>query len=175
MKFTELYNKTLISEALKYHIENGLSVTETIFRLGSDAHVDFINEVRTLWKEGKIELSDDDLIIIEKLKTGTKAVTRDGKEVVLDTPSRITEPGRKRKFRVWRDSGKKDDEGRIIAKKIEWGDPNMKVRNMDDGARKSFLARHQCHLKKDKDAAGWWACNVHLFHKQLGLESDKPW
>jgi hypothetical protein len=175
MKFNEYYKKEQLSENLKYHLDHDLSITESIFRLGSESFCDLVCEIRRLFLEGEIELSENDKFIVEKLKTGTKAVTKDGKKVVLDTPERISESGSKKKFRVWRDSGKKDDKGNIIAKKIEWGDPNMKVKNYDDKARKSFLARHRCHLKNDQDAPGWWACNVHKFAKVLNLSSDKPW
>lgn len=175
MKFNEYYKKEAISENLQYHIDEGMGLGD-VFRLGSDAYAELVCEVRQLWEDGKITgLSENDKFIIEKLKTGTKAVTKDGKKVVLDTPSRITEPNKKKKFRVWRDSGKKDADGNIIAKKIEWGDPNMKVKNYDKKAADSFQARHQCDQKNDMDAPGWWACNVARWHKELGLESDYPW
>lgn len=175
MKFKEYYNSCIISENLKYHLDKGLTLSECIFRFGSDSYCDLINEVRKLYFDNKIELSEDDKIIVERLKTGIKAVNKNGKSVTLDLPSRITDKNKKKKFRVWRDSGKKTENGDIIAFKIEWGDPNLNIRNNDDVARKSFLARHKCHLKKDQNTAGWWACNVHLFHKQLNLVSDKPW
>lgn len=167
-----------ISENLKYHIKEHVSISECVFRLGSDAYCDFINEIRNLYTDNKIILNDNDKFIIENLKTGTKAIykPRGGKEksVVLDTPAK----GGRKKFYVYRDSGKKDNDGNIIAKIIEWGDPNMTVKNCDEGARKSFLARHKCSektLEKDGMKAGWWACNVHRFAKQLSLECDKPW
>ena len=45
-------------------------------------------------------------------------------------------------------------------KKISFGDPNMKNRNNEDGARANFMARHNCAEKKDKSKAGYWACRV---------------
>ena len=45
-------------------------------------------------------------------------------------------------------------------KKINFGDPSMKNRNNDDGARANFMARHNCAEKKDKSKAGYWACRV---------------
>jgi hypothetical protein len=174
MKFKDFYYSQMISENLQYHIDHNLSITESIFRLGSDAYCDFVNEVRRLYLEDALELSEDDKFIVEKLKTGSKGKYQ-GKEVSLDSPMRIKESGSKKKFRVYRDSGRKDADGNTIAKKIEWGDPKLSVKNFDDKARKSFLARHKCSTKKDQDTPGWWACNIHLFWKQLGLSSDKPW
>lgn len=175
MKFYSFEEYKLMNESVKYHIDNDLSITESIYRIGSDAYCDFVNEVRKLNAEGKIQLSDVDKFIVERLKTGTKAVYKprggNEKEVVLDSPER----GGRKKFFVYRDSGRKNADGKIIAKIIEWGDPKLTVKNDDEKAAKSFRARHRCTEKTDKDTAGWWACNVHKFWKQLGLKSDNPW
>lgn len=181
MKLLDIKTHSQISEALRYHIDNELSITESVFRIGSNSYADFVCEVRKLWYTGKINLSENDQFIVENLKTGEKAVfqkrgERD-KQVVLDSPKRLPK-GEKKKFHVYRDSGKKTDSGEIIAVEIQWGDPKLSVKNCDEGARKSFLARHQCAektLEKDGMKAGWWACNVHRFWKELGLECDKPW
>lgn len=164
-----------LSESLQYHIDNKLSITESIFRIGSEGYADFVNEVRRLHSIGGIELSADDTFIVEKLDTGKTGI-HDGKKVKLDSPTRISDGDHK--FQVFRDSGKKNADGEIIAKRIAWGDPNSTIKNDDDAARESFLARHKCSektLEKDGMDAGWWACNVHRFWKQLGLSSDKPW
>ena len=42
-----------VSENLKYHVENNLTLSESIFRVGSDAYLDLINEARELWKDDK--------------------------------------------------------------------------------------------------------------------------
>lgn len=178
MKLYNIETYNTITEALKYHIDNKLTITESIFRIGSSSYADFVCETRELYFKGLIELCEADQFIVEKLKTGTKAVLskrgQSEKEVVLDSPERLPKGDRK-KFIVYRDSGKKNKDGKIIAFEIKWGDPKRTVKNHDDAARKSFLARHKCSEKKDMNKAGWWACNVHLFWKQLGLESDKPW
>lgn len=167
------FEEYLISDSLKYHLDNGLTITETIHRVGSDSYYNLVNEVRSLYNDGRIELTEDDKIIVERLKTGVRAVTRDGKSVTLDSPS--YSKNKKKKFVVYRDSGKKNKDGKIIAKKIEFGDPNLKIKNSDPEASKSFRARHKCDQKKDKDTAGWWSCNIHLFAKQLGLSSTSKW
>jgi len=50
-------------------------------------------------------------------------------------------------------------------KRIFFGDAKggLKARVADADARKSFAARHQCHLKKDKLAAGYWACRINRY------------
>lgn len=165
-----------IDENVKYHIENELTISESIYRIGSDAYLDFVNKLRELNENNLIQLSPNDKFIVEKLKTGTKAKYQ-GETVNLDTPRRTRgdEPG---KFIVFRDGGKKTPEGDIKAVRITWGQPGATIKNGDEEARKSFLARHKCSektLEKDGMSAGWWACNVHKFWKQLGLSSDLPW
>lgn len=172
MKYLQNLNSYTISNNLKYHIEKGLSLTECVFMIESEAYCDVINEARDLYNKGFIELYGDDLILIERLKTGVEAIYQ-GRKVKLDVPSRIQSDTKK--FRVYHDCGKRDKDNNIVATKIEWGDPNSQVRNDNDAARKSFLARHKCNEKKDQCTAGWFACNIHLFAKQLGLKSSKPW
>ena len=42
-------------------------------------------------------------------------------------------------------------------------------------ARKSFAARHQCHLKKDKTKAGYWACRLNKFGHLFGGRSTNSY
>lgn len=170
------FNTFKVSQHLEYHIDKGLTLSECIFRYGSESHLALLNETRNLYAEGKIELSETDQFIVEKLKTGQKGLYK-GREVVLDLPDRNTTI-KDKKFRVFTDSGQKDENGNIIAIKHEWGASGYKVRNADDAARKSFLARHGCHTKpeaKDPKNKIFWVCNVALFWKQLNLTSDKEW
>ena len=96
-------------------------------------------------------------------------------KVKLDSPER----GGNKKFIVYRNTGRTDKEtGEIVAKKIEWGDPNLTVKNDDPGRAKSFWKRHKCDSKQKQDpnTAGFWACyGPSLFGKQLGLKATNPW
>jgi hypothetical protein len=160
---------SVLSEGLKYHIENNLSISTSVFRIGSDSWCDLVNEVRKLNDQGLIEVNDNDQFIL-MTEAGGKGIYQ-GKEVPLDSPKR----GGSKKFYVFVNSGRKNAEGRVIAKKIAWGDPNLTVKNQSDERRKSFLARHKCSTKKDRTTPGWWACNVNRYAKQLGLVSTKKW
>lgn len=59
---------TVVSEALKYHIENGLPLTENIFRVGSESYYDLFNEARKL--KAKDILSEVDIKILEDSDIG---------------------------------------------------------------------------------------------------------
>lgn len=80
-----------------------------------------------------------------------------GKKVTLDSPTR----GDVKRFKVYVDSGKKDKDGNVIAKKVNFGSEKgskLRVRKNDPKARKSFAARHQCDTAKDKTTARYWSC-----------------
>lgn len=181
-----------ISENLKYHIENKISLTDNVFRVYSENYFALVNEVRNLWKEGKIELNEEDTLMVEsslgeKVKVNGEIVYLDapyileyeteedilaeakhrGKNVKLNKPFRTA--GGPKKFAVY----VKSKSGNI--KKVTFGDPNLRVRNKNKGAAKSFRARHKCDQKKDRTTAGYWSCNVGRYAKQLGLSSSNSW
>ena len=179
-----------ISESLQYHIDNGLTLTNNIFRVYSKSYFDLVNEVRNLWKEGKIELNEEDTLMVEsdlgqRVKIRGEIVYLDapyiveeeediieeaehrGKKVNLNKPFRT--PGGPKKFAVY----VKSSGGGV--KKVTFGDPNLRVRNRNKGAAKSFRARHKCDQKKDRTTAGYWSCNVGRYAKQLGLSSKNSW
>lgn len=184
-----LKEKTEISEALQYHIENNLSLTDNVFRVYSKGYFDLVNEVRNLWSQGKIHLNEEDTMMVEsnlgeRIKIGEEIVYLDapfeidedevleeakhrGKNVKLGKPFRT--PGGPKKFAVY----VKSKNGGV--KKVTFGDPKLKVRNRNKGAAKSFRARHRCDQKKDRTTAGYWSCNVGRYAKQLGLSSSNSW
>ena len=181
-----------MSDALKYHVENGLTLTNNIFRAYSESYFNLVNEVRTLWENGKIKLNEEDTLMVEsdlgkKVMINGKIVYLDapfiyeeeedeevleeakhrGKNVKLNKPFRTS--GGPKKFAVY----VKSKSGGI--KKVSFGDPNLRVRNKNKGAAKSFRARHKCDQKKDRTTAGYWSCNVGRYAKQLGLSSSNSW
>ena len=74
-----------------------------------------------------------------------------GRKVELNKPKR----GGSKKFYVY---VKNPKTGNI--KKVEWGARGMSVGISDPKRRKSFAARHRCHLTKDKTTASYWACRT---------------
>jgi hypothetical protein len=181
-----------VSDALKYHIDNGMSLTDNVFRVYSEGYFDLVNEVRELYNEGKIDLNEEDRLMVEsdlgkKVKVGKDYIYLDapyiyeteteedilteakhrGKKVNVGKPFRT--PGGPKKFAVYvRKPG-----GGI--KKVTFGDPGLRVKNANKKAAKSFRARHNCKDKKDRTTAGYWSCNVGRYAKQLGLSSSNSW
>ena len=181
-----------MSDALRYHVENGMTLTNNIFRAYSESYFNLVNEVRELWQKGKIKLNEEDTLMVEsdlgkKVMVNGKLIYLDapfmnededdeevleeakhrGKNVKLGKPFRTS--GGPKKFAVY----VKSKSGGV--KKVSFGDPNLKVRNRNKGAAKSFRARHKCDQKKDRTTAGYWSCNVGRYAKQLGLSSSNSW
>jgi hypothetical protein len=191
LQLNESYDeyKNSINEHIRYHIQNELGISDSIFRIGSDAYLDFVNEMRTLYSEGKIQVSEDDQFILEKLFTGKKGTWKNPKTekketVTLDDPRLLNDPDDWHLYQVYRPakSGEKDkDTGLPKVVEIRFGTktasdkPDVREIHQDPSRRSAFLARHNCKEKKDEWASGWWSCNIHLFYKQLGLKTADPW
>lgn len=173
--FSEYIGESRVSENLKYHIDNSISIVETVFRPGSDSHIELLTEARELYKSGKLRLRKEDAILFDTTDLGKTAMYEGtlvpldlpledfilneakykGREVKLNYPTR----GGKKKFQVY---VKNPKTGNI--KKLEIGDTTgLKAKVSDAKARKSFAARHKCHLKKDKTTAGYWSCRINKY------------
>ena len=165
---------TLISENLQYHIDRGLSVSESIFRPGSLAHLQLLAEARYKFDQGEMCFTGVDQILFMETELGKSGLYEGlvvpldfpieelneakyhGKEVELGYPKR----GGLKKYHVY---VKDPKTGNI--NKISFGDVHggLTAKVSNPKARASFAARHQCHLKKDKTKAGYWACRINRY------------
>jgi hypothetical protein len=71
-----------------------------------------------------------------------------GRKVQLGKPMR----GDVKKFKVY----VKNEKGNVV--KVNFGDPNMKIRKSNPKARKSFRARHNCANPGPRTKARYWSC-----------------
>jgi hypothetical protein len=183
MKYLKRFDESMISENLQYHIQNNISVTENIFRYGSDSYFELLKECRNLFDKGDIELFDNDRELFEGSDIG-RFEYFEGELVPLDLPLEIVEElneaehqGRKVKLNYpMRSSGPK--KYKVYVKnpktkkimKVNFGDVSggLSAKVSDPKARKSFAARHQCHLKKDKTKPGYWACRLNRYGHLFG-------
>lgn len=70
-----------------------------------------------------------------------------GRSVTLNKPS----AGDVRKFKVYVKKGDK-----VV--KVNFGDPDMRIRRSNPGARRNFRARHNCDNPGPKWKARYWSC-----------------
>jgi hypothetical protein len=166
----------MISESLQYHLDKDLCVAESVYRPGSTAHIELLSEARTLWENGSIQV---DLITEELFETSDLGMTGEyeGEIVPLDLPLEVFEvyeaeyKGRDVKLNYPKRGGEKKYHVYVMnpttkrVSKLAFGDVHggLTAKVSDPKARKSFAARHRCHLKNDKTKAGYWACRINKY------------
>ena len=87
----------------------------------------------------------------------------DGKKVTLNKPSSNSDNPKKKSKVYVAGKGKYKSgacKGQTKAKKVQFGDPNMRIRKSNPKARSNFRARHKCSEDKPKDSAGYWSCKA---------------
>jgi len=152
-----------ISNALQHHIDNGMTLTENAFMFYSEGYFNLVNEVRELFNKGKIDLNEEDRLMVEsdlgiKVKIGKEYVYLDAPYISETEEDVLTEsktPRGPKKFAVYT----KGKTGGI--KKITFGNSNLIVKES-----------HECSQKTDRTTAGYWSCNLGRYSKQLGLSSS---
>ena len=102
----------------------------------------------------------------KKKKPKKKGNLYKGKKVQLNKPKR----GGRKKYYVY---VRNPETGNI--KKVEWGAKGMSVGIHDEARRKSFAARHRCHLTKDKTTASYWACRTGRYPHLTGGKKKYTW
>jgi len=75
-----------------------------------------------------------------------------GHKVTLGKP--FLTPGGPKKRSVY----VKNPKGNII--KVNFGDPNLKIKKSIPARRKSFRARHHCDTAKDRTSPRYWSCKM---------------
>jgi hypothetical protein len=175
--------KEILSEGLKYHLDNARPLTEHVYRAGSDSYFNLWAEARALYSRNIIEVQGDDLEVLTETDLGHFGMYENQK-VPLDyifeeqdlnevekkkTPA-LNKPkrGGSKKFYVY----VRDPKTKKI-KKVSFGDTtglSAKINNPE--ARRAFAKRHDCANKKDKTKASYWSCRLPRYAKLLGLKSN---
>ena len=174
---TEGKVKSLLSEELNYHIDKNIPLFESVFRIGSNAHLKLIKEARTLYSRNVIDLSEDDKHIINT-HLGEFALF-EGEAVPLDLPMLEAEfKGKDVKLNKPKRGGPKayyvyvrDPKTKRI-KKVTFGSGGLRAKIRNPKARKAFAARHRCSTAKDRTTARYWSCRLPRYAKQLGLGAN---
>lgn len=167
-----------ISNNLKYHLDNRLTLNENKFKVYSQSYFDLINEVRDLFLNGLIDLNESDIQIIES-DLGKSVLLENGQRVYLEVPMEDDEflneaeyQGRKvqlgkimqgdiKKFKVY----VKNDKGKVVKVNFGFGGKSAKGKRMtikknNPKRRKSFRARHNCDNPGPRWKPRYWACRT---------------
>jgi hypothetical protein len=172
-----LKKKAFVSKELKNHLDNKISLSESEFRSGSPKHIELLKEVKELYNKGLIALNETDEFIVNEFNPKPIKVKGIG-EVYLglileeyesdeQLLSEAVYQGRKvslGKAFLTPDGPKKrsvyvrNDKGNVV--KVNFGDPNMKIKKNIPARRKSFRARHKCSNPGPRWKARYWSCKA---------------
>lgn len=97
-----------------------------------------------IWEIEASEVYDEDGKVL--------AAEKNGRKVTLNKPFRT--PDGPKKFSVY----VKNDKGNVV--KVNFGDPDMKIKKNIPERRKSFRARHNCDNPGPKYKARYWSCKA---------------
>ena len=127
-----------------------------------------INEVLSLEiDEGEldeVEMTIQEVFDMDVIDEDITEAKYKGKTVTLNKPMR----GDVKKFKVYVNTGKKNADGSIKVKKVNFGhggtsakalgQKTMKIRKSNPKRRKAFRARHRCDNPGPKTMARYWPC-----------------
>ena len=176
--------RAILSEGLKYHLDNARPLTEHVYRAGSESYFNLWAEARALYSRNIIEVQGDDLEILTETDLGHFGLYENQKvplDFIFEEVEEIDEADKKKKNppigKPKRGGSKKfyvyvrKPGGGI--KKVSFGDTtglSAKINNPE--ARRAFAARHDCKNKKDRTKASYWSCRLPRYAKLLGLKSN---
>ena len=179
---TENKVKSLLSENLQYHLDKNIPLFESVFRIGSDAHLNLIKEARKMYSRDIIDLCEEDEHII-KTHLGEFALF-EGEAVPLDLPMLNERKKKKKKEKKDPPLGKpkrggpkayyvyvRDPKTKKI-KKVTFGSGGLRAKIKNKKARNAFAKRHDCKNKKDRSKASYWSCNLPRYASMLGLGAN---
>ena len=164
-----------VTPEFAYHIENGLGMTESVYRPGSRSFFDLVREFRTLAVRGLYSPTPLEAYYLFETKLGEYGV-HEGEAVPLDWPMPANDlfeaeyKGRKVDLnKPMRSSGPKkykvytnNDKGNTI--QVNFGDAK--------GGLSAKLDDCDSEAKKDKTKPGYWSCRLPRYWKELGFKKN---
>ncbi len=139
------------SKGLWHNIRAKRARGEKPARKGSDAYNKAVAAAKKINAMEEINMCAGCAIaLLEDIKAGKFPLTEaeyQGRKVPLGKPMR----GDVKKFKVYVKKGDK-----VV--KVNFGDPNMKIKKSNPERRKSFRARHRCATPGPRWKARYWSC-----------------
>jgi len=185
--------RAILSEGLKYHMDNNKPLTEHLYRAGSQNYFNLWAEARNLYSREILEITnEDDLEILTETDLGHFGMF-EGKKVPLDFPMEMSEEELHEALDEAAKKKKKDppigkpmrsssggkaykvyvrDPKTKKVKTVRFGSGGLRAKINDPKARQAFAKRHKCSTKKDKTKASYWSCRLPRYAKLLGLKSS---
>jgi hypothetical protein len=188
--------REILSEGLKYHMDNNKPLTEHLYRAGSSNYFNLWAEARSLYSRQILEITnEDDLAVLVETDLGHFGTLEDGTRVPLDfimedesldLNESIDEAKKKKSQKKDPPIGKpmrdtsggkaykvyvRDPKTKNI-KTVRFGSGGLRAKINDPKARQAFAKRHKCSTRNDKTKASYWSCRLPRYAKLLGLKSS---
>jgi hypothetical protein len=174
-------NDILLSEGLRYHVQEGQMLIHNIYRPLSSNYFALFREARELYNIGALSVVEDDAELLES-NIGEYG-DYNGVKVPLDYPISLDELINEAEFK-----GKKVEIGKpkrggskkfyVYVKDgdilffLSFGDTTgLSAKLNNPKARQAFAARHDCKNKKDRTKASYWSCRLPRYAKILGFKT----
>ena len=111
---------------------------------------DFVIESRVVdfMDDGVVVEADEKALVLLGVSGALLEAEYQGRKVPLGKPMR----GDVKKFKVY----VKNPKGNVV--KVNFGDPNMRIKKSNPARRKSFRARHNCANPGPRHKARYWSC-----------------
>ena len=127
--------KEILSEGLKYHMDNNKPLTEHVYRAGSDNYFNLWAEARSLYSRNILEIqNEDDLAVLTETDLGHFGIF-EGKKVPLDFPIELTEEENKL-F--------ESEESKLLAQILD----TLKMMGLGDSDREKDIEKLQSLINK---------------------------
>ena len=140
------------SEGLWANIRAKRARGEKPARKGSEAYNKAVAAAKKINAMSEVNICTECAIaLLEDIRSGKFTITEgeyQGRTVPLNKPMR----GDVKKFKVY----VKNPEGNVV--KVNFGDPNMRIKKSNPARRRSFRARHRCETPGPKTKARYWSC-----------------
>ena len=145
------------SKGLWHNIRAKRARGEKPARKGSKAYKDAVKAAKKINAEENVVYRNTQLrleIVEHNEPVLFQEAEYNGRKVKLNKIMR----GDVKKFKVYVNSGKKNADGTIRVKKVNFGQKGMKIKKNNPERRKSFRARHNCDNPGPKTKARYWSC-----------------
>lgn len=136
------------SKGLWHNIRAKRARGEQPARKGSEAYNKAVAAAKKINADEEVTVCEGCAVaLLEDIKAGLFEAEYQGRSVPLNKPMR----GDVKKFKVYVKKGDK-----VV--KVNFGDPNMRIKKSNPERRKSFRARHNCDNPGPKYKARYWSC-----------------
>lgn len=145
------------SKGLWHNIRAKRARGEKPARKGSKAYKDAVKAAKKINANESVVYRNEQLrleIVEHSEPVLFQEAEYNGRKVKLNKIMR----GDVKKFKVHVNSGKKNADGTIKVKKVNFGQKGMKIKKNNPKRRKSFRARHNCDNPGPKTKARYWSC-----------------